>query len=71
MSSALPWTHAIAYTNCDIIITYVAMYVCFIPNAVSVLLLPSIFGHSQFLCSHSNVIEAYNEPTGYCQAQGK
>ena len=34
------------------------------------MVLPLIFDHSEFLCSDSNVIEAYNNPTGYCQAQG-
>ena len=32
---------------------------------------PLIFGHSVFHCSDPNALETFNNPTGYCQAQGK
>jgi len=32
---------------------------------------PIIFDHSNFHCSDSNALEAFNNPTRYCQAQGK
>ena len=34
-------------------------------------MLPLIFGRNAFLCSDSNLIEAVENPSGYCQAQGK
>ena len=37
---------------------------------VVVLIIPLIFGHEELLCSDSNVIDALETPTGYCQAQG-
>ena len=49
---------------------YLAIHVFNFSNIVLVLLLPLIFDHSVFLCSDSNVIEAFKNPTGYCQAQG-
>ena len=31
---------------------------------------PLIFGHSALHCSDSDALEAFNNPTAYCQAQG-
>ena len=37
---------------------------------VVVLIIPLIFGHEELLCSDSNIIDALETPTGYCQTQG-
>ena len=44
---------------------------CLLLLTVLFAVLPLIFGHSVFLCSDSNALEAFNNPTVYCQAQGK
>ena len=38
---------------------------------VTFYVLPLIFGRTNFLCSDSNLIEALENPSGYCQAQGE
>ena len=39
--------------------------------AVIFYVLPLMFGRRKFLCSDSNLIEALENPSGYCQAQGE